>query len=64
MQNNKITLTGLIEIRVKEPNMKAMIKVKALGWGIMHNDNATSNGRIWMIWDDNWYETNLINSTT
>lgn len=60
MKNNKVSLAGIIETRVKESNLKATIKGIAPGWGIMHNYNANPNGRIWVVWDDNWYETKYL----
>ncbi|KAH0669836.1 hypothetical protein KY289_024329 [Solanum tuberosum] len=43
--------------------MKETIKGITPSWGIMHNYNIASNGRIWVIWDENWYETILFSST-
>ncbi|KAK6789668.1 hypothetical protein RDI58_013468 [Solanum bulbocastanum] len=63
LHNNKINIPGLTETRVKEPNMKATIKGITPSWGIVHNYNKTSNGRIWVIWDESWYETILFSST-
>ncbi|KAK4729874.1 hypothetical protein R3W88_022862 [Solanum pinnatisectum] len=63
LQANKISIAGLIETRVKEQNMKARIRGIAPGWGILNNYNATSNGRIWVIWDENRYEIKVISST-
>ena len=60
LQNNKVSLAGLIETSVKEFNVKATPKGIAQGWWIMHNYREASNGRIWIIWDENWYETKLI----
>ncbi|XP_010317681.1 uncharacterized protein [Solanum lycopersicum] len=54
---------GLIETRVKEVNIKATLKAIAPGWRIIHNYKETANGRIWIIWDESWYDIKLINSS-
>ncbi|XP_055814273.1 uncharacterized protein LOC129883684 [Solanum dulcamara] len=56
LHNNKINLAGLIETRVKEHNMKTIVKGIAPEWGILTNYNAATNGRIWLIWDENCTE--------
>nr|XP_010312970.1 uncharacterized protein LOC104644590 [Solanum lycopersicum] len=33
----------------------------APGWKRMHNYNDAANGRIWIIWDDSWYDVQQIN---
>uniref|UniRef100_M1B958 Endonuclease/exonuclease/phosphatase n=1 Tax=Solanum tuberosum TaxID=4113 RepID=M1B958_SOLTU len=63
LQTNKISVAGLIETRVNEHNMTATLRGIAPGWGIMHNYNAAVYGRIWVIWDENWYENNIIRCT-
>ena len=55
LQNNKVSLAGLIETRVKEVNVKAIIKGIAQGWRSLHNYKEAANGRIWIIWDVSWY---------
>ena len=30
---------------------------------ILHNYSDNPNGRIWLIWDDNWYEIKMINNS-
>lgn len=50
MKNNKISLVGLIEIRIKESNViKSMVKI-VRGWSYVYNYNYVINGRIWVIW--------------
>ncbi|KAH0717232.1 hypothetical protein KY285_013263 [Solanum tuberosum] len=56
-------VAGLIETRVNEHNMTATLRGIAPGWGIMYNYNAAVYGRIWVIWDENWYENNIIRCT-
>ena len=60
LQNNKVTLAGLIETRVKENNVKTILKGIAPGWRILHNYTDSPNGRIWVVWDDNWCDIKLI----
>ncbi|WP_353806163.1 hypothetical protein, partial [Acinetobacter baumannii] len=62
LQNNKVTLAGLIETRVKENNAKTTINNIAVGWNSLNNYKEAVNGRIWIIWDDSWYEVKLITS--
>ena len=49
LQQNKTSLARLIETRFKEVNIKATLKVIALGWRVMHNYKKAANGRIWII---------------
>ena len=63
LQKNKVTLAGLIETRVKEKNVKSVLKGITPGWKMLHNYTDSPNGRIWFIRDDNWYEIKMINSS-
>ena len=63
LQNNKVTLAGLIETRVKENNVKTILKGIAPGWRVLHIYTDSPNGRIWIVWDDNWYDIKMINSS-
>ena len=63
LQQNKTSLAGLIETRVKEANSNTILKAIAPGWKIIHNYKEAVNGRIWVIWDDSWYEVKVIKST-
>ena len=62
LQNNKVTLAGLIETRFKEKNVKTILKGIAPGWRVLHNYTDSPNGRIRIVWDDNWYDIKMINS--
>ena len=55
LHQNKVNMAGLIEIRVKEKNMKTVLKGIVPGWKMVNNYNVSPNGRIWLVWDDNWY---------
>ncbi|XP_059277748.1 uncharacterized protein LOC132031893 [Lycium ferocissimum] len=46
---------GLIETRVKQHNAQAISKCIAPGWGHANNYSAACNGRIWVVWDPNYY---------
>ena len=50
---NKVTMAGLIETRVKEKNMKTVLKGIVPGWKMINNYNASPNEIIWLVWDDN-----------
>ena len=63
LQQNKTSLAGLIEKRVKETNSKATLKAIAPGWKIIHNYKEAANGRIWIIWDESWYDIKVIKSS-
>ena len=63
LQQNKTSLARLIETRFKEVNIKATLKAIAPGWRIIHNYKEAANGRIWIIWDESWYDIKLINSS-
>ena len=43
---NKVSMAGLIETRVKEKNMKIVLKGIVPGWKMINNYNASPNGRI------------------
>ena len=60
---NKINMAGLIETRVKEKNMKTVLNGIVPGWKMINNYNGSPNGRIWLTWDDNWYEVKEITSS-
>nr|XP_010313012.1 uncharacterized protein LOC104644632 [Solanum lycopersicum] len=61
LQNNKVSLAGLIETRVKENNTSATINSIAAGWKCFNNYKDIVN--IWIIWDDSWYDVKLIASS-
>ena len=63
LQNNKVTLAGLIETRVKDNNNRATINNIAAGWNCLNNYKDALNGRIRIIWDDSWYEVKMIASS-
>ena len=46
LQNNKVTLAGLIETRVKENNTRTTINNIAAGWNCLNNYKNAVNGRI------------------
>ena len=61
---NKVCLAGLVETRVKNNKLSSVLKGIALGWQVLHNYEDSANGRIWVIWDNNWYEVKKISSST
>ena len=63
LQQNKTNLAGLIETRIKETNSKTILKAIAPGWKIIHNYKEAANGRIWILWDESWYDIKLIKSS-
>ena len=63
LHQNKTSLAGLIETRVKEINSNAILKAITPGWKIIHNYKDAANGRIWLVWDDSWYDIKLVKST-
>lgn len=58
LAKNKITITGILETRVKENKCKACINNIAKGWDYAHNYTEAENGRIWILW--NAAEVNLV----
>ena len=42
--------------------MRSVLQGIAPGWKALHNYDDSPNGRIWLIWDDNWYEVKKINN--
>ncbi|XP_060170990.1 uncharacterized protein LOC132601964 [Lycium barbarum] len=53
-------LECLIETRVKQHNAQAISKCIAPGWGHANNYSAASNGRIWVMWDLNYYTVTIL----
>ena len=49
LHQNKTSLAGLIETRVKEINSNAILKAITPGWKIIHNYKDAANGRIWLV---------------
>ena len=60
---NKVYLAGLVETRVKNNKLSSVLRGIAPGWQVLHNYEDSANGRIWVIWDDNWYEVKKISSS-
>ena len=57
----KINLVCLIETRVKENKMNAIISRHFQGWQMVHNYSEVAyNGRIWLIW--NGIQVDLVDS--
>ncbi|XP_022728830.1 uncharacterized protein LOC111284435 [Durio zibethinus] len=45
-----IDLLCLIETRVKQHQMQAILDSNFYGWGMYHNYSKACNGRIWILW--------------
>ena len=60
---NKVSLAGLVETRVKSNNVRSVLQGIAPGWKALHNYDDSPKGRIWLIWDDNWYEVKKITNS-
>lgn len=55
-----IKLAVIIETGVKEHKVKRVNCHIAPGWEILNNYNDAVNGRIWVIWDPNYYSVTLL----
>ncbi|XP_060190886.1 uncharacterized protein LOC132620215 [Lycium barbarum] len=62
--NKRIKLAGIVETRVKEQNMANRLNKIAPRWSSYANYQEAVNGRIWFLWDPNWYEVSLKHKTT
>ncbi|XP_019242200.1 PREDICTED: uncharacterized protein LOC109237736 [Nicotiana attenuata] len=60
LKNKNISLAGIIEIRVKEHNARSASHHIAPRWEIFNDYNAAINGRIWLLWDTNYYSVRVI----
>lgn len=60
LKTKNIKLAGIIETRVKENKAREVSHHIAPGWEMINNYNAKVNGRIWVIWDSNYYTVKLI----
>ncbi|XP_069143463.1 uncharacterized protein [Solanum lycopersicum] len=60
---NKVCLASLVETRVKNNKLSSVLRGIAPGWQVLHNYEDSANGRIWVIWNDNWYEVKKISSS-
>ena len=53
IRNNNINLVCLLETRIKESKMKAVISRHFQGWQMLHNySEGAPNGRIWILWNE------------
>nr|XP_016462019.1 PREDICTED: uncharacterized protein LOC107785271 [Nicotiana tabacum] len=57
--NMPIAEIGLLETRVKEPNVKRVIKNILPGWALQCNYQKAVNGGIWLTWDPNVYSVDV-----
>ena len=52
IRENKIHLVCLLETRIKEIKMQAVISRHFQGWQMFHNySEGARNGRIWILWN-------------
>ncbi|XP_059315534.1 uncharacterized protein LOC132066189 [Lycium ferocissimum] len=60
LREHKIKLAGLVETRVKEPKAKEIINRITPRWDHANNYTKAVNGRIWLLWDPNVYEVQVL----
>ena len=57
----KVYFVCLLETRVKKNKMKGIMDKWFHGWKVLHNYSYARNGRIWMLWKDD-FQVSLIAS--
>lgn len=56
---NNIDLMGILETKVKEPNVVAISKNINKGWQWLFNYNHHYNGRVWVGWNPDVWSLSL-----
>lgn len=44
-------MVGLLEIKVKESNVKKCLNIVVKGWGFLNNYFEVVKGRFWIVWN-------------
>ncbi|XP_074278515.1 uncharacterized protein LOC141602101 [Silene latifolia] len=60
LHNNNIGVFGLVETRVRSMAINKVHQGLGLNWAMVNNNIAHDGGRIWILWDDNNYEVEIL----
>ncbi|KAH0642121.1 hypothetical protein KY290_033725 [Solanum tuberosum] len=63
LRNKHIKLAALLETRVKAHKAPRVLANVFPGWQSLNNYSWEINGRVWMVWDPNFYQVTHIRST-
>lgn len=63
LNNSSADVIGLLETRVKEENMEKIVASNFSNWIIDHNYGSHRGGRIWVMWNPNSVDLEVVNST-
>ena len=64
LKNNDLSLIGLIEHKIKEPNIKRIMKVICPHWRHAHNSTHAPIGRILVCWDPQILDVKVLHMTS
>ncbi|XP_070012294.1 uncharacterized protein [Nicotiana sylvestris] len=63
IKENNIKLVGLVETRVKKDKADHIAQLVVPGWQTRYNYDHALNGRIWMLWDPNFYDITVLDQS-
>lgn len=64
LMENKVSLRAVLEHRVTSPKVEQIIQKVTKGWKLCNNCNASSRGRIWVIWNPSMIDFQLVQEHT
>lgn len=63
ISTNKLSLVGLLETKVKKANSYYISKKVARSWKWLFNYDYHENGRVWVGWDNNVWDLNMVDAS-
>jgi len=64
LKNNQLSIMGFIEHKVKEPNIRKIIRSICPHWHFAHNSSHAPIGRILVCWDPNILNVKILHTTS
>ncbi|XP_074305825.1 uncharacterized protein LOC141641047 [Silene latifolia] len=64
LHSNNIGLFGLVETRVKSNNWLKVRNNLCSSWALCTNNSLHKNGRVWLLWDPNCFDVNVVDITS
>lgn len=63
INTRNIEMIGLLEVKVREPNCNPIINRMFKSWVVTHNCQTNSVSRIWVAWNPNIFEGQILSSS-
>ncbi|KAF3662756.1 hypothetical protein FXO38_10995 [Capsicum annuum] len=60
MKDHHLNLVRLLDTSVKSNKATSIAQSIVPGWNMLHNSSKADNGTIWVLWDDNVYQVEVI----